>query len=93
MDLIPSAPDLRADGRPASRPAAGPQPGREGLPPGLRAERRASGSAVAGPGFHVWDADHEAALGWARELAGALPGRRFRGSRRRPTHRDREGEC
>ena len=33
----------------------------EGLAGDLRFERRASGTAVIGPGIYVWDADHEAA--------------------------------
>jgi hypothetical protein len=47
---------------------------------GLRFERRASGTAVTGPGIYVWDADHETAVSWAQELARALSSRRGHGS-------------
>lgn len=53
------------------------------LPGGLRVERRASGTSVSGPGFHVWDADHDTALRWAKQLASGLPIYRLRGSRPR----------
>jgi CheY-like chemotaxis protein len=52
----------------------------EKLPGGLRVDRRASGSAVSGPGFHIWDADYETALSWGRQLARGLPARRLCGS-------------
>jgi hypothetical protein len=53
---------------------------RHELPGGWRVERLASGTAVTGPGIYVWDADHETAVSWARELARALPCRRGRTS-------------
>jgi hypothetical protein len=46
----------------------------------LRFERRASGTAVTGPGFYIWDADHEAAVRWAEQLARGLSSRRGRSS-------------
>lgn len=46
----------------------------------LRVARRASGTSVDGPGFHVWDPHHETAMRWARELARGLPLRRSRPS-------------
>jgi hypothetical protein len=52
----------------------------EDLPAGARVEQSATGTSVAGPGFHVWDADHDTAVGWARQLARALPRRSVRGS-------------
>jgi len=36
----------------------------------LRVERWAHGTAITGPGFHVWDFDCEAAMSWACHLAG-----------------------
>lgn len=84
MDEIPTPPvhvtadplevDPRAD--PGSKPLHGPdethRASREQPAAGLRVERRTVGTAVTGPLFFVWGADHAAALGWARPLARLL---------------------
>ena len=78
--------------RPDRRPKRPPSPDESHrtshgeLAGGLRFERRASGTAVTGPGIYVWDADHETAVSWAQELARALPSRRVRTS---PPSKDR----
>jgi hypothetical protein len=90
MDEIPILP---ASGRTPSRsrpradrrlkrlrsPGESHRTGQEELGGGLRFERGASGTAVTGPGIYFWDADHEAAVSWAQQLARALPSRRGRG--------------
>lgn len=87
MDTIPTLP---AGSRRSSRsrlpdhrrPKRLPSPdethgkSQEELGGGLHFERRCSGTAVTGPGIYVWDADHEAAVSWAQQLARALPSRR-----------------
>jgi hypothetical protein len=91
MDTIPTQPagsrsSSRSRTRGDRRPKRLPSPGetnrtsQEELAGGLRFERRASGTAVTGPGIYVWDADHEAAVSWAQQLARGLPSRRGRSS-------------
>lgn len=55
----------------------------EGLPAGVRVERRASGTTVTGPQFYVWDPDHDVALSDAQQLAAVPQSERCRRFMRR----------
>lgn len=59
--------------RPFRRPDEAHRTGPEELPGGLRVERLAAGTRVIGPKLTVWDADHAAAVSWARQLSRAEP--------------------
>ncbi len=91
MDMIPTLPassrsSSRSRTRGDRRPKRLPSPdetnraSQEELAGGLRFERSVSGTAVTGPGIYVWDADHEAAVSWAQQLARGLPSQRGRSS-------------